>query len=284
MKVQGQYYKGIHNPLQLTAAQYQRFNDLILRYKCDVFSKIKVIQRIGSESAYATIWEIEIEDMKMVVKIQKDKEKSLREIDINNFLIPYDDYFLKFYDSLYCNKIEMKTETFDGYFMFMELAIGDLEQFLIYNNVSDNQLQNFIAQVFDSIYVLGKLQLFHGDLHIKNVFIVVRNGLQKAVIGDFGETIGIDSITSHTSDLYRFVTSLLELLNRSPQKYFQTKNKLKQILVYVNKITSKIENDYDKWNEQNRDDEGNVDLDELDKYFDKVVSNTIGTVKRMILL
>ena len=289
MKFIGKHYEGIHKVKPVNTQQLLKFKEILEDKGCDVFSKISVIQRIGSSSLYATVWEINFltnssNSIKMAVKVQKDADKTLQEIEINKFLNAYPDNFLQMYGSIYCEKIFLMDDSFSGYFIFMELAIADLAQLLTFTQVSESELQIIISQVFDSIYVMGKLQLFHGDLHIRNVFIVPREDTIRAVIGDFGETIGIDSITSHTSDIYRFCTSLLEFLNLPTfkGKYLKIKTSLEKIVKYVNRLTVKLENDYDKFNEENRDEDGNIDLNLLDSYFDSVVGNTTNIIKKMI--
>ena len=282
----GEHYQGIHKPFPITLANVKEFDTLLQDENCNIFDRIKVSRRIGSESVYATVWEVDFmlnkRPIKMAIKIQKDVEKTLNEIEINNFLKTWPKYFLQMYGSIYCEKIQLKDDSFDGYFMFMELAISDLAQLITLRDVSETDLIHLIDQVMDSIYVLGKNQLFHGDLHIRNVFIVPRGNDIRAVIGDFGETIGIDSITSHTSDIYKFASSLLEFLDNF-DKYYIVKSKLKDIMKYVNRLSVQLENDYDKWNETYRDEEGEVNYEELDAYFENVVGNTIQNVKKILL-
>ena len=286
MEFIGEHYEGIHKPFPITLANIKEFAALLQDENCNIFNRIKVVRRIGSESFYATVWEVDFilnkRPIKMAIKIQKDVVKTLNEIEINNFLKTWPKYFLQMYGSIYCEKIQLKDDSFDSYFMFMELAIADLAQLLTLRDVSETDLIHLIDQVMDSIYVLGKSQLFHGDLHVKNVFIVPRDNDIRAVIGDFGETVGIDSITAHTSDIYRFTTSLLEFLSKF-DKYYLVKAKLKEITKSVNKLTIRVENDYDKWNEIHRDEEGDVNYEEVDAYFDSVVGNTIRIVKGILL-
>lgn len=286
MEFIGKHYEGLHRPFPITLANIKDFNTLLQDENCNIFDRIQVVRRIGSESVYATVWEVNFllnkRPIKMVIKIQKDVEKTLNEIEINKFLNTWPKYFLQMYGSIYCEKIQLKDDSFDGYFMFLELAISDLAQLLTLRDVSEQDLITLIDQVLDSIYVLGKNQLFHGDLHIRNIFIAPRGNDIRAVIGDFGETIGIDSITSHTSDIYKFASSLLEFINKFP-KYYIVKSKLKDIMKYVNRLTVQLENDYDDWNDIHRDEEGNVNYKELDAYFESVVGNTIRNVKNILL-
>ena len=303
MKFAGEHYEGLHKVSSINPTYIIAFKNMINEKSCDVFANIKVIKRIGSVSVYATVWEINFlinsldnKYIKMAIKIQRDREKTLEEININIFLNQYPDYFLQMYDSIYCEQIELKDSVFSGYFMFLELAIGDLKQLLRYSDkVSEAELLTIISQVFDSIYILGKSTLFHGDLHIGNVFIVPRNISERnigakatgntirAVIGDFGETIAMLSITSHTSDIYKFCTSLSSQLV-TDKKFPNTYRKLKNIVKYTNTITSDMENDFEKFTEQL--DEQNLDeniyTQQIDQYFEKVVGNTISTIKGML--
>jgi hypothetical protein len=308
-------YEGLHYNNNLSFDQIIKLdnllNNLLNNEKCNIFERINVVQRIGSESVYATIWEIDFnlsnkgENIKLAIKIQTDLQKSVDEINLNNFLRQWPDHFLKMFGFIYCEKIDLLVnKQFNGYFMFMELAIGDLAQFLLQNqrrgngtnqnqNQKEKQLLGFILDVLDSIYILGKNLVYHGDLHIRNVFIRNEQNEQLdkknvkqniAVIGDFGESVSIDSITSHTSDIYKFFSSLLEFLNSYfPSTYTNIKSKISKIITTVNRMTPILENNYDKWNEINRDEEGNVIEEDLDKYFDDVVKNTITNLKQILL-
>lgn len=293
IKLGGKHYGGLHQVVPVSSQQKQELAIMIAQDYCNVFSKIHPVKRIGSPSQYATIWEVIIDTqpkMKAALKVQKNQEKSQEEIDIHRFLNSYPDYFLEMYDSLWCDRVELgDNEIFSNYLIILELAVADLGQYLTQKKVSERDLVQLVAQVFDSIYVLGKNQLYHGDLHVHNVFIVLRSddssgeSYLKAVIGDFGETKGLDSITSHTSDVFRFTTSLLEFLLRFPNKYENVKNRLKMVVKYVNRRTVQLENIYDDWNEKNRDEEGNVNFEELDQFFTDQVSETIHNVKDIML-
>jgi hypothetical protein len=78
----------------------------------------------------------------------------------------------------------------------METAIGDLAQVIEYSIVNEKMFTNYILDVINSVEILSQEKIFHGDLHIKQIFIVMRNfdnqdnceSIQKAVIGDFGGT------------------------------------------------------------------------------------------------
>ena len=266
-------YNGLHFHENNNEKKIQKFESILGDEKCNVFDRIKVIQRIGSDSIYATVWEVDFslaldladtnkEKIKMAIKVQNNVDKSLDEIDINNFLqnIENRSYFLRFYGNIYCENIELLKQSFNGYFMFMELAIGDLAQYIQMHNVSEKQLIQFIIEVYNSIYMLDSHQIYHGDLHLRNAFIVKRDGENHAVIGDFGETKATDSITAHTSDIVNFSSSLLIFLKslRNP-KYGRIEKKLAEIIKTVNRMTPVIEESYDGDEEK----------------FDRIVKSTI---------
>src|SRR5438552_2206950 len=100
----------------------------------------------------------------------------------------------------------------------METAIGDLSQVIKYSIVNEKLLLGYILDIIESVKIMSMEQIFHGDLHIRQIFIVLRNvincePIQKAVIGDFGEHLRIDSPTMHLTDLKTFFKSLLEIIN-----------------------------------------------------------------------
>lgn len=282
MRFSGKHYRGIHQTREISPKE---LDELL---SCDSLDRIRVVERIGTPSQYATIWKVKIDvdndDLIAALKVQRDVEKSQNEIEIQTFLQPYRKYFLELYTSLWCDNIQLVGQNeFSNFLIVMELAVADLGQFLLQRQVSETELLNYILQVIDSVYYLGKFQLFHGDLHIHNVFIVSRDNQLRAVIGDFGETIGIDSITSHTSDLYRFLTSLLEFLSSHfPNRYFQLTNKIKKAVKYLNRRTAELEQDYDEWNVENRGPEGEIDFLLLDTYFEKQVRETVENVRRIL--
>lgn len=104
-----------------------------------------------------------------------------------------------------------KVRKYSGTFMFMEFAITDLSQLLLSQYVTKRELLSFINEILDAIHIMADLHIYHGDLHIGNVFIVNRNNslsshyVKRAVIGDFGESFTGDeresSPTSHLTDI-----------------------------------------------------------------------------------
>ena len=100
----------------------------------------------------------------------------------------------------------------------METATGDLSQVIQYSIVDENMLTGYILDIIEDVKLISMDKVFHGDLHIRQIFIVLRNitnckPVRKAVIGDFGEHLRIDSPTMHLSDLKIFFKSLLEVVN-----------------------------------------------------------------------
>ena len=185
------------------------------------------------------------EKIKLAIKVQKNLEKTLSEIDINNFLQEVEsDYFLRFYGNVYCENINLVNDSsFSGYFMFMDLAIGDLAQYINGANVSETELVEFVSQIYEAIYHLAIHQIYHGDLHLKNAFIVKDikgKGSLRAVIGDFGESEATDSITAHTSDLVKFSSSLAEFL-KNKRKYSRLERKLLEVVKVINRMTPAME-------------------------------------------
>jgi serine/threonine protein kinase len=277
--------KKIHHVESLSIEDINHIINMLNDKQCNLFPLIKIKERIGSESLHATVWKIEINGKYLALKVQSNDEKSLNEIEINSYLNNWPSYFINYYGNLYCENININKQIFSGYFLFMELAIGDLAQYLIYqNNVSEKECIQFVLDVFEGIYILGKNQIYHGDLHIRNIFIVMRDNLRKAdlrkaVIGDFGESKGIDSITSHTSDIYKFCTSLLEFLNSYSQfnKWIKIKKLLREIINYVNKRNIIIEKNYETETINKYE-----NLEELDQYFEKIVGETVKQIRLII--
>jgi hypothetical protein len=105
-------------------------------------------------------------------------------------------------------------------------------------------LTDYILDVIESVELMSISGVFHGDLHIRQIFIVLRNmnnceSVRKAVIGDFGEHIQISSPTTHLSDLKNFFKSLLEIIDyvENSQKFI---NKISKCLEYISRETTKI--------------------------------------------
>ena len=125
--------------------------------------------------------------------------------------------------------------------MFMEVAMSDLQQLLTYQNVTKGELISYILNVCDSIEIMATNFLYHGDLHIGNIFLVKRNTTIKAVVGDFGES---EFITSHLQDMKLFISSLssgiIFALNTS-----LLENKLSVLMKHISRQIVITQNEYE---------------------------------------
>ena len=93
-------------------------------------------------------------------------------------------------------------------FFIMEMAISDIRQKIKYSDITLEDLTNTVTDVLQSLLRLAHLRIYHGDLHIGNVFLVFRNCQIRTVIGDFGESSITDSPTASSSDLFQFINRL----------------------------------------------------------------------------
>lgn len=271
-------YKGLHIPKIITNED----KDQLIKFaKCSVFDYITFLRRIGSDSLRATVWLVSLESktisVTFAIKVQEDVEKSEREIENNKVLMKYPDHFLQMYYDVNCDHIVMNGKIFGGIFMFMEVAIGDLAQVLHVSNVTKKELFGYILDVFESVRVMAIAQLFHADLHIRNVFIVYRNGKQKAVIGDFGESFFISSPTSHLSDASRFMASLMEELKGT--KYFTVKERIQNAFKFINIQSHKSEKEFDvKFNEISEDISDNEFFYKQDDILAEIINRDIDNI------
>jgi hypothetical protein len=248
-------YEGLHSTFLLTGSNREKFTELI---ECDLFDQINVLRRIGSDSMFGTAWlsVLETEDFQpnFVIKVQKNIPKALEEFRIqsklstsspDNFLIPY--------KSINCDNISFNDKgksvsIKNGNFIFMEVAQGDLEQLLKFDYVNDQTLIEFILQIIDGVEIMALNSIYHGDLHIRQIFIVTRNCKTRAVIGDFGESIEIVSVTTHLSDIGYFLGSLNETLDNLRRKYSSFDKKLESAIKHLDKlkkINNKLPDDMD---------------------------------------
>ena len=227
MEFPNKRYYGLHIPNLLSEEDQKRLSDLI-------HSPIFISQRIGSESQVGTIWLSSLKNMSFVIKVQSNCNKAHQEFEIQNYLSHrYPKNFLITYG---CIDRNQTTNV-----IFMETAIGDLSQVIMYSIVDQNMLTNYILDVIDSVEIMSIEKVFHGDLHIRQIFIVLRNvNIKKAVIGDFGEHLRIDSPTMHLSDLKIFFKSLLEIIQyvESSDKFI---SKITKCLDFISRQSSYIE-------------------------------------------
>ena len=189
-------YYGLHKA-NLLSEDEQNFSDDFV-----------ISNRIGSDSQVGTIWLAHINLSSFVIKVQSNLGKAHAEFEIQNYLShKWPRNFLITY--------KCKDYSEHGNFIFMETAIGDLSQVLKYSTVDEKMLSKYILDVIQSVEIMSTEKIFHGDLHIRQIMIVLRNNVTftKAVVGDFGEHLRIDSPTMHLSDLKTFFKSLLEIIH-----------------------------------------------------------------------
>ena len=197
-------YHGLHIPNLLSPEDQNKLSCLDL-------SNIFLSMQIGSESQVGKIYlaslfsssSSSLSSLSFVIKVQSNINKTRSEYEIQHYL-----------SQKWPNNFAMTYEGKQKNCIFMETAIGDLEQVIKYSIVDENMLTSYILDVIDSVEIMSTEKVFHGDLHIRQIFIVLRNGnTRKAVIGDFGEHLRIDSPTTHLSDLKIFFKSLLEIIS-----------------------------------------------------------------------
>ncbi len=276
MELPNKRYEGLHKPIVLSPNEFKSLKKYL---NCDIFKNLRMLQRIGSNSVYATVWlaafnSVDL-DVTFAIKVQKDVQKSEKEAEISYFLESWFDNFLLMYSDIYCEKIILNNFLHDGTFMFMEVAMSDLKQMITFQNVTKEELISYILNVCDSIEIMASNFLYHGDLHIGNVFIVKRDSNIKAVVGDFGESIFTNSPTSHLSDLATFISSLsIEIKNALNN--LLSENKLLTLMKHINKQTSLTEREYDLFIEENEDSELQKDK------IQQLVQRDMGIIKDLI--
>jgi tRNA A-37 threonylcarbamoyl transferase component Bud32 len=191
---------------------------------------LTLFQRIGSESLHARIYEGVFNDSHIAVKVLKKIEQLKNETEIND-RVSNSDYFLFMITSLTCETNGI---------IVMELAISDLKQRL--DVITESDLEKMFVELLEALIQLANLQVYHGDLHIGNIFFVLRNSQIKTVIGDFGESEISNSPTSSSSDLFCFINSLRENLIRRPFL-----NKLNTFFNKIGKVTGECESSFETY-------------------------------------
>jgi hypothetical protein len=260
-------YDGLHIANLLSVEDEKSLSDSI---NCDMFNSLFVSKRIGSESQVGTIWLSSLNNISFIIKVQSNRNKAHAEYEVQhslshkwaqNFLIAYSNIDCPQYKiGNFSCKRNFQSDSHvtlwedgepnvitTGNFIFMETAVGDLAQVIRYSIVDERILTGYILDVIDSVEIMSMEKVFHGDLHIRQIFIVLRNGnncesVTKAVIGDFGEHLLIDSPTMHLSDLKIFFKSLLEIVNQVQN--FE-KLKIENCLGFITKRITQIESDDD---------------------------------------
>lgn len=249
MELPEKRYDGLHKASVLSGDEFKALKKYV---ECDIFKHLKILQRIGSDSLYATVWLASFEatdiSVTFAVKVQRDVKKSEHEAKISYFLEKWFDNFLLMYYNIRCDKITLNNknrQTYSGMFMFMEVAMSDLRQLIKYQNVTKSELISYILNVCDSVEIMATNFLYHGDLHLGNVFLVKRDNHIKAVVGDFGESQYIVSPTSHLSDMSTFVSQLSIELKISALSNVLSKNKLSTLSKHIHKQASVTEKEFE---------------------------------------
>ena len=256
MQLPDKRYEGLHKPSVLSESEFKALKKYV---ECDIFKHLKILQRIGSDSVYATVWLANFNspdlNVTFAIKVQRDVKKSEAEAKISYFLEQWFDYFLLMYYNIRCEKIVLSGVSYSGMFMFMEVAMSDLRQLIKYQNVTKSELVMYVLNVCDSVEIMATNFIFHGDLHLGNVFLVKREGNIKAVIGDFGESQYVVSPTSHLSDIGNFISQLgIELKSSALSSDVLSKNKLALLTKHINKQTAVTEREFDLFLEKNLED------------------------------
>ena len=256
MELPEKRYDGLHKASVLSESEFKTLKKYM---ECDIFKHLKILQRIGSDSVYATVWLASFNssdlNVTFAIKVQRDVKKSEDEAKISYFLEQWFDYFLLMYYNIRCEKITLSGVSYSGMFMFMEVAMSDLRQLIKYQNVTKSELVIYVLQVCESVEIMATNFLYHGDLHLGNVFLVKRESGIRAAIGDFGESQFIVSPTSHLSDIGYFISQLaIELKVSALSSGVLSKNKLALLTKHINKQTAVTEREFDIFLEKNEDD------------------------------
>lgn len=255
MELPEKRYEGLHKATVLSETEFKALKKYV---ECDIFKHLRILQRIGSDSLYATVWLAAFNssdlNVTFAIKVQKDIEKSKEEAKISYFLEQWFEYFLLMYYNIRCDKIKLSGISYSGMFMFMEVAMSDLRQLIKYQNVTKSDLISYIFNICDSVEIMATHFLYHGDLHLGNIFLVKRDSGIKAVIGDFGEASYIISPTSHLSDIGHFLSQLgIELKTSALSKDVLSKNKISTLIKHINRQTSVTEKEFENFLEKNED-------------------------------
>lgn len=155
---------------------------------------ILLIKRIGSDSAYATIFLSEIKNnknkYKFATKIQLLTDDTFKELKlliiITNYAITSKNIHLPLmYNNLECEYFdkfsfksklplnllndEKENKGINAYYStFVELADGDLGTYLNSNDIKMDEITNILSQCFIAILSCHRIQINHFDSHLNN--------------------------------------------------------------------------------------------------------------------
>lgn len=234
LSLPNKYYRGIRSiERELTPEEHQIINDLIVRYGCNFTRLLNAQHRIGSESMMGKVFEVEVSNIVFALKIVTGRHGCQPEFSIAKHLeeeTTFDShkYFLYSLFCLQCTNIMLGNTIFNGSVLGMELAVGDLVQMLENAIVTEDRLAKYLNQIIKGIFVMARSNVFHGDLHPRNTFIVMHECKLRAVIGDFGSAeLTEPSETSVESEFMPLYRGMLEILPQS--RYDNLKRKLTEV-------------------------------------------------------
>ncbi len=241
------YYDGMYEPFLFTADDEQEFFNL----KCeDLFTHAKITSERPFEPIL--ILSLKLSTNKIVYfvgKFSQSRKENDEETEFGYFFNNYSNNFIRTYHDMSCPNIIFAPGDKDGmcanskkvcsgYFIFMELAKGNLAQILSQSVVNDKQLTKYILDVLVSIELMTMNFVSHNDLKPENIYIVIRNKQLKAVVGDFGICKKVKSLKTHTKSIRQFLTLL--------RPYTETRPYLKEVIALALKYTNAMHNEYKK--------------------------------------
>jgi serine/threonine protein kinase len=229
-----EHYQGINFPSDFNLKKFLEIRQFV---DCDVIERMQLVRRIGSESLHAKVYAGELNRSIIAVKVLKRVEKFANEMIINEILLedPTNDlYFLYLIRGLiYDNEA----------FLIMEMAMSDVQQRVKYSIELPQDIYRTVSEVLQSLLRLARLGIFHADLHLGNVFLVMRNGQLRTVIGDFGESSVAESPTASSSDLFQFINALRQKLYHNHEVI----SVLDTFFSRIGKVAGKCETNFDNY-------------------------------------
>lgn len=255
-------YDGLNNGKELLQEEMEEINKIISVEECTFMSRLIVKQQIGSESSFATIWSTlmsisEKHSVRTALKIQENAIIAEEEFKINMILNEGYQYFLKSLFFLQCPVTICGVKS-NSYLMGMELAISDLQTMLRKGSTSIVELVGHIGNVIEAVGFMSRNLIYHGDLHLNNIFIVFRDGRERAVVGDFGVSVVSESPTILTSDLLRFFKGILKICVEL-KEFNSLVDKIERLIFDVTRIDRITAFNYDKYESEEHSKEENVE-------------------------
>lgn len=215
-------------------------SSLIRKFRNDTPITMKALNRIGSDSTMAQVFEYNYNVLQMAIKIlpilsKQSLNLNIKEIDLSmevSLLVERgrSRYFPLVYHHSLCNstfyyqhetcpfKIKsceyQKNYDLSSNLLFSELAYTDLKNF-VSKNTSPEFLNEIIGQVFEGIHDLQMLcNIVHNDLHLGNILLLHNpTSIEKIhiLIHDFGRSIKVKGHFSNIqkkTDLYTFLREI----------------------------------------------------------------------------